>query len=46
MFSAENQSQSYEVTFSKGIGYDDEERYGCIEWTYGSHLVRSLVAVR
>ncbi|KAB2611134.1 subtilisin-like protease [Pyrus ussuriensis x Pyrus communis] len=46
VYNAENQSQSCEVTFSKGVGYDGRERYGFIEWTDGSHLVRSPVAVR
>ncbi|KAM2993660.1 subtilisin-like protease SBT1.4 [Malus sylvestris] len=45
-FSEENQSLSYEVTFRRGVGYDGGERYGSIEWTDGSHLVRSPVAVR
>ncbi|PQM42078.1 subtilisin-like protease SBT1.4 [Prunus yedoensis var. nudiflora] len=46
VFSAENQTQSYEVTFKRGVGYDSGERYGSIEWTDGRHLVRSPVAVR
>lgn len=46
VFSAENQTQSYEVTFAKGVGYGNGERYGAIEWSDGSHHVRSPVAVK
>ncbi|XP_050378463.1 subtilisin-like protease SBT1.4 [Argentina anserina] len=45
VFSEVNQTQSYEVTFAKGFGYENWERYGSIEWGDGSHLVRSPVAV-
>ncbi|XP_004305758.1 PREDICTED: subtilisin-like protease [Fragaria vesca subsp. vesca] len=46
VFSEVNQTQSYEVTFAKGIGYVNGERYGSIEWSDGRHHVRSPVAVR
>ncbi|PRQ51585.1 putative tripeptidyl-peptidase II [Rosa chinensis] len=46
VFSEENQTQSYEVRFAKGVGYGNGERYGSIEWSNGHHHVRSPVAVR
>ncbi|KAJ7951496.1 Subtilisin-like protease [Quillaja saponaria] len=46
VFNGENQTQAYEVTFVKGVGYAYTSRYGSIEWTDGSHQVRSPVAVR
>lgn len=45
VFSAENRTQAYEVTFST-VGYGGSERFGSIEWTDGTHRVRSPVAVR
>ncbi|KAI4329074.1 hypothetical protein L6164_021376 [Bauhinia variegata] len=45
-FSAENQTQAYEVTFAKGVGYAYSASYGSIEWTDGIHHVRSPIAVR
>ncbi|XP_038709129.1 subtilisin-like protease SBT1.4 [Tripterygium wilfordii] len=49
VFSAENQSISYEITFSSvGLGWFDirTSSYGSIEWSDGVHLVRSAIAVR
>ncbi|XP_015872771.2 subtilisin-like protease SBT1.4 [Ziziphus jujuba] len=49
VFSAENQTQAYEITISTGIGYGGgggSDRFGSIEWTDGSHGVRSPVAIR
>ncbi|KAF3958044.1 hypothetical protein CMV_017000 [Castanea mollissima] len=45
VFNAENQTQTYEITFAKGIGYSSAS-YGSIEWTDGTHSVRSPIAVR
>jgi subtilisin family serine protease len=46
VFNAENQTQTYEITFAKGIGYSHSASYGSIEWTDGTHSVRSPVAVK
>ncbi|KAJ7963298.1 Subtilisin-like protease [Quillaja saponaria] len=46
VFNSESQTQAYEVTFAKGVGYAYSARYGSIEWTDGSYQVRSPVAVR
>ncbi|KAI4355420.1 hypothetical protein L6164_004197 [Bauhinia variegata] len=46
VFSAENQTQNYVVTFSKGVGYTYSTSHGSIEWTDGVHHVRSPIAVR
>ncbi|KAL5583669.1 hypothetical protein UlMin_016111 [Ulmus minor] len=48
VFSAENQTQTYEVSFSSSTsaGNGDTQRFGSIEWTDGSHYVRSPVAFR
>ena len=45
VFSAENQTQSYEVTFSAN-GPSKSAKFGSIEWTDGTHGVRSPVAFR
>ncbi|XP_050234401.2 subtilisin-like protease SBT1.4 [Mercurialis annua] len=49
VFSAENQSLSYEITFSSsassGLSSVDQS-FGSIEWSDGSHIVRSAIAVK
>lgn len=42
VFSGENKTQAFEVTFS-GVKY--AQSFGSIEWTDGSHVVRSPIAV-
>ncbi|GMN36849.1 hypothetical protein TIFTF001_006345 [Ficus carica] len=44
VFSAENQTQTYEVKFSASVDYIKSSRFGSIEWTDGTHRVRSPVA--
>ncbi|KAG5141796.1 hypothetical protein JHK82_017491 [Glycine max] len=44
VFSAENKTQAFEVTFSR-VKLDGSESFGSIEWTDGSHVVRSPIAV-
>ncbi|KAL5755547.1 hypothetical protein ACOSQ2_020293 [Xanthoceras sorbifolium] len=51
VFSAENRTLSFEVTFSGaglsgGIGGKLSHEFGSIEWSDGDHLVRSPIAVR
>ncbi|KAF7814019.1 subtilisin-like protease SBT1.4 [Senna tora] len=46
VFSAKNKTQSYEVTFGKGSGNGNSASFGSIEWSDGSHIVRSPIAVR
>ncbi|PON34242.1 Subtilase [Parasponia andersonii] len=46
VFSAENETQAYEVTFSTGVDYSKSAKFGSIEWTDGTHRVRSPVAFR
>lgn len=46
VFSAENPTRAYEVTISARTKYGGSDRFGSIEWTDGSHRVRSPVAVR
>lgn len=46
VFSAENKALPFEVTFTKGVGNGNSASFGSIEWTDGSHIVRSPVAVR
>ncbi|KAJ1407079.1 Peptidase S8/S53 domain [Sesbania bispinosa] len=45
VFSAENKTQAFEVTFTR-VGYAGSQGFGSIEWTDGSHHVRSPIAVR
>ncbi|KAI6671723.1 hypothetical protein NL676_006608 [Syzygium grande] len=45
-FSAENQLLSYEITFSSIVSGLSTPRFGSIEWTDGTHRVRSPIAVR
>ncbi|KAK7294461.1 hypothetical protein RJT34_17350 [Clitoria ternatea] len=45
VFSAENKTQGFEVTFTR-IVYAGSQSFGSIEWTDGSHSVRSPIAVR
>lgn len=44
VFSGENKTQAFEVTFS-GVEYASSQSFGSIEWSDGSHLVRSPIAV-
>ncbi|KAG4950760.1 hypothetical protein JHK82_045711 [Glycine max] len=44
VFSGENKTQAFEVTFSRAK-LDGSESFGSIEWTDGSHVVRSPIAV-
>ncbi|KAE7999037.1 hypothetical protein FH972_003522 [Carpinus fangiana] len=44
VFDAENQTQTYEIKFSAAAGGADA--YGSIEWSEGTHIVRSPIAVR
>ncbi|KAK4267183.1 hypothetical protein QN277_023999 [Acacia crassicarpa] len=46
IFSAENKTQNYEITFGKVSGFANSASYGSIEWSDGSHNVRSPIAVR
>ncbi|KAK2353303.1 subtilisin protease SBT1.7 [Trifolium repens] len=45
VFSSENKTQAFEVTFTR-IGYGGSQSFGSIEWSDGSHIVRSPIAVR
>ncbi|WJZ94256.1 hypothetical protein VitviT2T_013131 [Vitis vinifera] len=45
VFSKENQTASYEVSFTSVESYIGS-RFGSIEWSDGTHIVRSPVAVR
>lgn len=45
VFSAENKTQAFEVTFTR-LGYGGSQGFGSLEWTDGSHRVRSPIAVR
>ncbi|GAV61438.1 Peptidase_S8 domain-containing protein/PA domain-containing protein/Inhibitor_I9 domain-containing protein [Cephalotus follicularis] len=45
VFSAENQSLPYEITFSSSIVDVSSAKFGSVEWTDGVHLVRSPIAV-
>ncbi|CAA2934486.1 subtilisin-like protease [Olea europaea subsp. europaea] len=49
VFSEENDSLAYEVTFTSGVGVEEvgsvpKAAFGSIEWTDGVHLVRSPIA--
>lgn len=46
VFSGENKTRSYEITFGRGSGYVYPAGFGSIEWSDGSHNVRSPIAVR
>ncbi|OIV90449.1 hypothetical protein TanjilG_01927 [Lupinus angustifolius] len=46
VFSAENKTQAFEVTFVQGIGSANSASFGSIEWVDGSHIVRSPIAVK
>ncbi|KAJ9179418.1 hypothetical protein P3X46_011207 [Hevea brasiliensis] len=49
VFSAENQTLSYDVTFSSAsLGWSSisSQSFGSIEWSDGTHLVRSPIAVK
>ncbi|XP_062087831.1 subtilisin-like protease SBT1.4 [Humulus lupulus] len=46
VFTAESQTQAYEVTFSTSVDYSKSAKFGSIEWTDGTHKVRSPVAFR
>ncbi|XP_057732880.1 subtilisin-like protease SBT1.4 [Arachis stenosperma] len=46
VFSAENKTQAFEVTFTRGVGNTVSSSFGSIEWSDGSHSVRSPIAVR
>ncbi|KDP40686.1 hypothetical protein JCGZ_24685 [Jatropha curcas] len=48
-FSAENKSLSYEITFSSaslGLSSFGSQSFGSIEWSDGTHRVRSPIAVK
>ncbi|KAK7349307.1 hypothetical protein VNO77_06573 [Canavalia gladiata] len=45
VFSAENKTQAFEVTFTR-LAFASSDSFGSIEWTDGSHRVRSPIAVR
>ncbi|TKY64253.1 Subtilisin protease SBT1.7 [Spatholobus suberectus] len=45
VFGDENKTQGFEVTFTR-VAYASSESFGSIEWTDGSHVVRSPIAVR
>ncbi|GAU32993.1 hypothetical protein TSUD_358600 [Trifolium subterraneum] len=45
VFSSENKTQAFEITFTR-IGYGGSQSFGSIEWSDGSHIVRSPIAVR
>lgn len=45
-FSAENQILSYEITFSSIALGSSTPKFGSIEWTDGTHRVRSPIAVK
>ncbi|XP_027335173.1 subtilisin-like protease SBT1.4 [Abrus precatorius] len=45
VFRAENKTQAFEVTFTR-VSFVSYESFGSIEWTDGSHYVRSPIAVR
>lgn len=44
VFSAENKTQAFEVTFTR-VGYGGSQSFGSIEWSDGSYRVRSPIAV-
>ncbi|XP_022964269.1 subtilisin-like protease SBT1.4 [Cucurbita moschata] len=44
-FSAKDRTQSYEITFTKINGIKNSASFGSIQWSDGSHIVRSPVAV-
>ncbi|WVZ25539.1 hypothetical protein V8G54_004083 [Vigna mungo] len=44
VFSGENKTQAFEVAFSR-ITPDTSDSFGSIEWTDGSHVVRSPIGV-
>ncbi|KAF4379435.1 hypothetical protein G4B88_024883 [Cannabis sativa] len=46
VFSGVNQTQAYEVTFSTSVDYSKSAKFGSIEWTDGTHKVRSPVAFK
>ncbi|XP_055962031.1 subtilisin-like protease SBT1.4 [Mercurialis annua] len=49
VFSAKNRSLSYEITFSSSAssgGSIIDQSFGSIEWSDGSHVVRSAIAVK
>ncbi|KAB1218343.1 Subtilisin-like protease [Morella rubra] len=46
VFNAESQTQTFEITFARGAGYSHSAGYGSIEWSDGTHSVRSPIAVR
>lgn len=45
VFSGENKTQAFEVAFSR-VTPATSDSFGSIEWTDGSHVVRSPIAVR
>lgn len=45
VFSSENKTQAFEVTFTR-IGYGGSQSFGSLEWSDGSHIVRSPIAAR
>lgn len=45
VFSGENKTQAFEITFAR-VGYGGSQSFGSIEWSDGSHIVRSPIAVR
>lgn len=45
VFNAENKTQAFEVTFTR-LGYGGTQSFGSIEWSDGTHLVKSPIAVR
>ncbi|XP_058743747.1 subtilisin-like protease SBT1.4 [Vicia villosa] len=45
VFSSENQTQAFEVTFTR-IGYGGSQSFGSLEWSDGVHIVRSPIAAR
>ncbi|XP_022145614.1 subtilisin-like protease SBT1.4 [Momordica charantia] len=44
-FNAKKTTQSYEITFTKINGFKKSASFGSIEWSDGSHVVRSPIAV-
>ncbi|XP_022992130.1 subtilisin-like protease SBT1.4 [Cucurbita maxima] len=44
-FSAKKTTESYEITFTKISGFKNSASFGSIQWSDGSHIVRSPIAV-
>ncbi|XP_024031545.1 subtilisin-like protease SBT1.4 [Morus notabilis] len=46
VFRADNQKQTFEVTFTTSVDYIKSSRFGSVVWTDGTHRVRSPVAFK